>query len=55
MSNRVRPPEPDVPRQLAPHEAQPVKRIWVVGALGCLLLLALLVSAFSVWVILRPH
>ncbi len=56
MSNRLRPPAPETQKQLAPQETPPpVKRAWIVGTLGILLFLALLLSAFSVWVILRPH
>ncbi len=62
MSNRLRAPQPDrkrLPRQKpAPtvrvaSEPPAAKASWVIGALGGLLLLALLVSAFSAWVILR--
>ena len=56
MSNRLRPPAP-APRPLAAEtsEAPPTKRIYVVGALLILLSLSILLSIFSVWVIMRKH
>ena len=30
-------------------------RKWVIGALGGILLLAILLAMFSMWMILRPH
>ena len=68
MSNRLRRPEKGRPHLLHPkptptrsHQRQtaavkqppPAKPIWIIGALGGLLLLAILVSAFSAWMILR--
>ena len=68
MSNRLsaKPKPPSQAQQSRPAtsapianpvvgNAQQIKLSWILGSLGLVFLLALIVAAFSMWMILRKH